>query len=301
SLQEAQHALALDYGYRNWTDLTNRAAALGKANTSQGDAASIEGEPDAGDQQTIEFVGNVLSESVKARASDIHIEPYRGSLRIRYRVDGVLKDLYSLPESVEPTIIARIKVMADMDTSEVRLPQDSRFHIKIGEQEVDVRVSTIPTAVGERVVLRLIPKSIAPFKFSDLGLLPEQQEQLKEMLSSPNGIILVTGPTGCGKTTTLHAMLASVNTPGINALTIEDPVEYLIDGVSQIQVNPKIDLTFANGLRSIVRQDPDVILIGEIRDRETAEIAVQAALTGHLVLSALHTSDSASTVTRLVN
>jgi len=256
---------------------------------------------DISDAPIIKLVNHIISQSVKARASDIHMEPYQDSFKVRYRVDGILYDLLSPPKWVQPALISRIKVMAKMNIAEKRLPQDGRLDVKIGNQEIDVRVSTIPTAFGERLVLRLLDKSGSLISLSDLGLPSDKLDQLENLVRSPNGIILVTGPTGSGKTTTLYAILSSINKPDINIITIEDPVEYQIKGISQIQVNPKINLTFASGLRSIVRQDPDVILVGEIRDRETAEIAVQSALTGHLVFSTLHTNDSASAITRLVD
>jgi general secretion pathway protein E len=256
---------------------------------------------DISDAPIIKLVNHIISQSVKARASDIHMEPYQDSFKVRYRVDGILYDLLSPPKWVQPALISRIKVMAKMNIAEKRLPQDGRLDVKIGNQQIDVRVSTIPTSFGERLVLRLLDKSGSLISLSDLGLPPDKLDQLENLVRSPNGIILVTGPTGSGKTTTLYAILSSINKPDINIITIEDPVEYQIEGISQIQVNPKISLTFANGLRSIVRQDPDVILVGEIRDRETAEIAVQSALTGHLVFSTLHTNDSASAITRLVD
>jgi general secretion pathway protein E len=216
-------------------------------------------------------------------------------------VDGILYDLLTPPKAIQAALISRIKVMANMNIAEKRLPQDGRLQVKIGDQDIDVRISTLPTAFGERVVLRLLNKTAALLDLSELGMAPKRLDQLRRLVTSPNGIILVTGPTGSGKTTTLYAVLQSINKPEINIITIEDPVEYQIPGISQIQVNPKIELTFARGLRSIVRQDPDVILVGEIRDRETAEIAVQSALTGHLVFSTLHTNDSASAITRLVD
>jgi len=256
---------------------------------------------DTSDAPIIKLVNHIISQSVKARASDIHIEPYQDSFKVRYRVDGILYDLLSPPKWIQPALTSRIKVMAKLNIAEKRLPQDGRINVKIGDQEVDIRVSTIPTSFGERVVLRLLNKSGSLFQLSDLGLVPAQRSQLEALIKAPNGIFLVTGPTGSGKTTTLYAILTSINKPDINIITVEDPVEYQIKGISQIQVNPKIDLTFARGLRSIVRQDPDVILIGEIRDRETADIAVQSALTGHLVFSTLHTNDSASAITRLVD
>jgi general secretion pathway protein E len=256
---------------------------------------------DSSDAPIIKLVNHIISQSVKARSSDIHIEPYQDSFKVRYRVDGILYDLLSPPKWVQPALISRIKVMAKMNIAEKRLPQDGRLDVKIGDQDIDVRVSTIPTSFGERVVLRLLNKTGYLLSLTDLGLMPDKLGLLEQLVKSSNGIILVTGPTGSGKTTTLYAILSSINTPDINIITIEDPIEYKIKGISQIQVNPKIDLTFAKGLRSIVRQDPDVILVGEIRDRETSEIAVQSALTGHLVFSTLHTNDSASTITRLVD
>ena len=256
---------------------------------------------DTSDAPIIKLVNHILSQSIKARASDIHIEPYQDSFKVRYRIDGILYDLLTPPKWIQPALISRIKVMAKLNIAEKRLPQDGRLDIKIGAQDIDVRVSTIPTSFGERVVLRLLNKTSAVFDLPEIGLSPDRLALLKELVHSPNGIILNTGPTGSGKTTTLYAILTTINKPDINIITIEDPVEYQIKGISQIQVNPKIDLTFARGLRSIVRQDPDVVLIGEIRDKETADIAVQSALTGHLVFSTLHTNDSASAITRLVD
>ena len=256
---------------------------------------------DTSDAPIIKLVNHIISQSIKARASDIHFEPYQNSFTVRYRVDGILYDLLTPPKWIQPALISRVKVMAKMNIAEKRLPQDGRFEVKIGDQDIDVRVSTIPTAFGERLVLRLLNKSGSLLELQDLGLTPARLKMLKRLVSNPNGIILNTGPTGSGKTTTLYAILSSINEPNINIITIEDPIEYRINGISQIQVNPKIELTFARGLRSIVRQDPDVILVGEIRDKETAEIAVQSALTGHLVFSTLHTNDSASAITRLVD
>lgn len=256
---------------------------------------------DTSDAPIIKLVNHIISQSVKARASDIHVEPYQKAFKVRYRVDGILYDLISPSKWMLPALISRIKVMANLNIAEKRLPQDGRFEVKIGAQNIDVRVSIIPTSFGERAVLRLLNKSHTLMSLSELGLLPEKLTLLKELIQTPNGIILVTGPTGSGKTTTLYAVLSAINTPDINIITIEDPVEYQLDGISQIQVNPKIDLTFARGLRSIVRQDPDVLLIGEIRDKETADIAVQSALTGHLVFSTLHTNDATSAITRLVD
>lgn len=256
---------------------------------------------DTSDAPIIKLVNHILSQSIKARASDIHIEPYQDSFKVRYRVDGILYDLLSPPKWIQPALTSRIKVMAKLNIAEKRLPQDGRFEVKIGQQLIDVRTSTLPTSFGERVVMRLLNKSSSVFHLSEVGLSPKQLKQVEDLVKAPNGIILVTGPTGSGKTTTLYSILSSINKPDINIITIEDPVEYQLKGISQIQVNTKIDLTFARGLRSIVRQDPDVILVGEIRDRETAEIAIQSSLTGHLVFSTLHTNDSASAITRLVD
>ena len=256
---------------------------------------------DTSDAPIIKLVNHILSQAVKARASDIHMEPFQNAFKVRQRVDGILYDMISPPKRIQSALVSRIKVMADLNIAEKRLPQDGRIEIRIGDKNIDIRVSTLPTTFGERVVLRLLDKTSVLLKLTDLGLSPKQYHTTDELIHSSHGIILVTGPTGSGKTTSLYAILSTINNPDINIITIEDPVEYQIQGIGQIQVNPKIDLTFARGLRSIVRQDPDVILIGEIRDAETAEIAVQSALTGHLVFSTLHTNDSASAITRLID
>ncbi len=256
---------------------------------------------DTSDAPIIKLVNLMLSQAIKSRASDIHIEPYQNRIKVRYRVDGILYDMLSPPKHVQSTLISRIKIMAKLNIAEKRLPQDGRIEIRIGDKNVDIRVSTIPTAFGERVVLRLLDKTNVLLRVSDLGMPEQRMKVFNELIKFSHGIILVTGPTGSGKTTTLYAALSSINNSDINIITIEDPIEYRIEGIGQIQVNPKINITFANGLRSIVRQDPDVILVGEIRDLETAEIAIQAALTGHLVFSTLHTNDSASAVTRLID
>ncbi len=249
----------------------------------------------------IKLVNHIISQAIKARASDIHLEPFSNQFKVRYRVDGILYDILEPPQWVQSALVSRIKVMAKMNIAEKRLPQDNRIDVKVGDEEIDIRASTVPTVFGERVVLRLLNKSGELRSLPDLGCTPQELSILDRIIHTPNGIFLMTGPTGSGKTTTLYALLSSINQPDINIITIEDPVEYQVNGVNQIQVNPKIELTFAKGLRAIVRQDPDVILIGEIRDLETAEIAVQSALTGHLVLSTLHTNDAASAITRLVD
>lgn len=253
------------------------------------------------DAPIIKLVNHIFSQAVKSQASDIHIEPYQQHLQVRFRLDGVLHNVLSPPRRLHAAIVSRIKVMARLDIAEKRLPQDGRTEVKIGERLVDVRVSSLPTAFGERVVLRLLEKSGKLLSMEEIGLTAAALAEMKRLLHLSHGIILVTGPTGSGKTTTLYAALSSINSPDKNILTIEDPIEYQLDGIGQMQVNPKINLTFSSGLRSMVRQDPDVILVGEIRDRETADIAIHAALTGHLVFSTLHTNDSASAVTRLTD
>jgi general secretion pathway protein E len=249
----------------------------------------------------IKLVNHVFGQAVKSQASDIHIEPYQQHLQVRFRLDGVLHNVLSPPRRLHAAIVSRIKVMARLDIAEKRLPQDGRMEVKIGERLVDVRVSCLPTAFGERVVLRLLEKSGKLLSLEEIGLSSAALAEMKRLLQLSHGIILVTGPTGSGKTTTLYAALSYINSPDKNILTIEDPIEYQLDGIGQMQVNPKINLNFASGLRSMVRQDPDVILVGEIRDRETADIAIHAALTGHLVFSTLHTNDAASAVTRLID
>ncbi len=256
---------------------------------------------DTSDAPVIKLVNLVLSQAVRDNASDIHIESYKDRVKIRKRVDGILYDMYSPPKHVQSKLISRIKIMAKMDIAEKRLPQDGRIEIRIADKNIDLRVSTLPTAFGERVVMRLLDKSSVLLSLESLGMTKTDLARFQQLIKAPYGIILVTGPTGSGKTTTLYSALSILNQPGINIITVEDPIEYQINGISQMQVNSKIGLTFASGLRTIVRQDPDIILVGEIRDLETAEIAIQSALTGHLVFSTLHTNDSASAVTRLID
>ena len=249
----------------------------------------------------IQLVNLILSQAARDRASDIHIEPFERSLTVRYRIDGVLHEVLSPPKALQPRIISRLKVMADLNIAETRLPQDGRIAIRVRNREIDIRVSVVPTAFGERLVLRLLDKSGGMLSLQDIGFSPELFPVYTRLTHRSHGIILVTGPTGSGKTTTLYATLQRLNSTELNIITVEDPIEYQLSGIGQIQVNPRIDLTFANGLRSILRQDPDIIMVGEIRDRETAEIAIQASLTGHLVFSTLHTNDAASAVTRLID
>jgi len=249
----------------------------------------------------IRLVNSMMFEAVKRQASDIHLEPYERELAVRYRIDGILYNILTTPKRLQPSITSRIKIMAGLNIAEKRLPQDGRIGIRIAGQDVDIRVSAIPTAHGERLVLRLLDKTHHLLSVQDLGLEENKLKQVGQLIRMSHGILLVTGPTGSGKTTTLYAALNEINSPDKNIITIEDPIEYQLKGIGQMQVNPKIDLTFANGLRSILRQDPDVIMVGEIRDVETAEIAIHASLTGHLVFSTLHTNDSAGAITRLLD
>ncbi|MCP5380952.1 MAG: type II secretion system ATPase GspE [Kordiimonadaceae bacterium] len=253
------------------------------------------------DAPVIRLLNSLLSESVRSGASDIHLEPFEDSVKIRIRIDGVLTELASLSPKLAPYLVSRIKVMARLDIAEKRTPQDGRLSLTLGGKAYDVRVSTLPIRYGERVVMRLLDTDSAKIKLSDLGIDNKTLKRLHGALSEPNGIILVTGPTGSGKTTTLYAALTYLNDQSRNIMTVEDPVEYALPGISQTQVNSKVGMTFASGLRSILRQDPDVVMVGEIRDMETAEMAVQASLTGHLVLSTVHTNSAVSAITRLVD
>jgi len=255
----------------------------------------------ASEAPIIRLVSLIISHALEARASDIHIEPFENKLIVRYRVDGVMHEVESPPRRFSAAVISRIKIMASLDIAERRLPQDGRIKLRIQGKEIDLRVSTVPTMHGESVVMRILDKSGTALDFVTLGFDADVLHRFMEVLMQPHGILLVTGPTGSGKTTTLYTALDKLNNPDLKILTVEDPVEYQMEGINQIQVKPQIGLTFANALRSIVRQDPDVIMIGEIRDLETAQIAVQSALTGHMVLSTLHTNDAASTVNRLLD
>lgn len=253
----------------------------------------------ADDAPVIRLINGIIAEAVRQGASDIHIEPYETGLVVRLRNDGLLKEKLRLPASVAPIVVSRIKVMARLDIAERRIPQDGRIGLTLGGKLIDVRVSTLPSRAGERVVMRVLDKENTGISLDLLGMSPQCLEVLNGALNEPNGIILVTGPTGSGKTTSLYACLKRLTDGSRNILTVEDPVEYAVDGVGQTQVNEKVGMTFAAGLRAILRQDPDVVMVGEIRDRETADIAVQAALTGHLVLSTVHTNDALGAVTRL--
>lgn len=256
---------------------------------------------DANRAPIIKFVNLVFSNAIKGRASDIHIQPCESEVRVRFRIDGILYDMYTAPKHAQNAIISRIKVMSSLDVAEKRLPQDGRIKVRGQTGELDVRVSIVPSNFGEQVTMRLLDKQATMVSIDSIGIPDEINQSFKELISRPQGVFLVTGPTGSGKTTTLYAALGYINTPDKNILTVEDPVEYVMQGIGQIQVNPKIGLTFAKTLRSFLRQDPDIIMVGEIRDAETAEIAIQAALTGHLVFSTLHTNDAASGITRLLD
>jgi len=247
----------------------------------------------------IKLINAILTQAVKENASDIHIEPFENRLVVRFRVDGMLREVIQSRRAVAPLVVSRIKVMSKLDIAEKRLPQDGRISLRIAGRAVDVRVSTIPAGHGERVVLRLLDKQAGRLDFSALGMDPRSQGLMDELIHKPHGIILVTGPTGSGKTTTLYAGLERINDNTRNIMTVEDPIEYYIDGIGQTQVNAKVEMTFARGLRAILRQDPDVVMVGEIRDLETAHIAVQASLTGHMVMSTLHTNTAVGAVTRL--
>ena len=251
------------------------------------------------DAPIIRLINGLIAQAVRLKASDIHLEPFESRLSVRTRVDGVMQEILSLNARLSSLLVSRIKVMARLDIAEKRIPQDGRISLSLGERTLDVRVSTLPSQHGERVVMRLLDKSQAQLGLGDLGMEPDTRARMEALLEEPNGIILVTGPTGSGKTTTLYAALSRLNNATRNILTVEDPVEYALDGIGQTQVNSKVGMTFATGLRAILRQDPDVVMVGEIRDPETVEVAVQASLTGHLVLSTVHTNSAVGAITRL--
>lgn len=253
------------------------------------------------DAPIIRYVNAIIFKASSERASDVHIEPFENELKVRFRIDGVLYDIATEDKSFQAAIISRVKIMANLNIAEKRLPQDGRIGLRIAGRDVDIRVSTVPTQFGERIVMRLLDKTATVLDLEQLGFVGEKLTVVERLIKKPNGIILVTGPTGSGKTTTLYSCLARINTPEKNILTVEDPIEYQLAGIGQMQVNPRINFTFASGLRAILRQDPDVVMVGEIRDSETAEIAIQASLTGHLVFSTIHTNDSAGSVARLLD
>ncbi len=265
-------------------------------------AASVEPEDLMASQDeapAIRLINAMLTEAVRHNASDVHVEPFEKSLKVRYRLDGVMRELLSLPQTLAPLLTSRIKVMAQLDIAEKRIPQDGRISLRVAGRPVDVRVSTLPSGHGERVVMRLLDKQAGRLDLNRLGMDEGALASLKRILATPHGILLVTGPTGSGKTTSLYAALARLNNQRSTILTVEDPIEYFIEGIGQTQINSKVELDFARGLRAILRQDPDIVMVGEIRDLETAEIAVQASLTGHMVLSTLHTNTAVGAITRL--
>jgi len=287
--QDSDQAMAMMEGVSDELDLDQLAETIEPEDL-------LEAEDDA---PIIKLINAVLTEAIKISASDVHIEAFENRMRIRFRVDGVLREILQPPKNIAPLVISRIKVMSKMDIAEKRIPQDGRISLKVAGRSVDVRVSTLPSGHGERIVLRLLDKQAGRLDLQHLGMSSNDSERLNDLLHHPHGIILVTGPTGSGKTTTLYAGLTRLNDKSRNILTVEDPIEYYLDGIGQTQVNAKVEMTFAKGLRAILRQDPDVVMIGEIRDLETASIAVQASLTGHLVLSTLHTNTAIGAVTRL--
>ncbi len=287
--QGSDQAMAMMEGVGDELDLDQLAETLEPEDLMESDD----------DAPIIRLINALLSESIKVNASDVHIEPFENRMRVRFRVDGMLREILKPPGNIAPLVISRIKVMAKLDIAEKRLPQDGRISLRVAGRAVDVRVSTLPSGHGERVVMRLLDKQAGRLDLDQIGMSPSVHDSFHSLLHKPHGIILVTGPTGSGKTTTLYAGLSELNVKSRNILTVEDPIEYFIDGIGQTQVNAKVDMTFARGLRSILRQDPDVVMIGEIRDLETASIAVQASLTGHLVLSTLHTNTAIGSITRL--
>lgn len=280
-------------------DLNMEQSGQQLAAVQKSDAPSVSHEDDVINNPAVRLVDSVIKEAIPYRASDIHIEPYEKSVRVRYRIDGDLQERAEFPIEAYPAICARLKIMAGLNIAERRIPQDGRFNLFIGGKEYDFRVSTLPTVYGEKFVIRILDKTTFHFTRADLGFSEEENVIVDKMLSRPHGIILLTGPTGCGKSTTLYSFLKEVNDAKVNIVTVEDPVEYTMPGVNQTQVNAKANLTFAAALRSILRQDPDIIMIGEIRDEETAEIAVRSAITGHIVFSTLHTNDAPGAILRL--
>lgn len=292
---------AIDRYCRADDEIDDLASAFEESQPDQQDVdLSKAGELVEDDAPIVRFVNLLVTQAIQDRASDIHIEPTENDLRVRYRIDGVLHEMQRSPKQIQSGVISRLKIMSDIDIAERRKPQDGRMSVTHNGRKIDLRVATLPTVWGEKVVMRILDNSTASLDLRDLSFLEDNYQTFSESYTKPYGMILVTGPTGSGKSTTLYATLNAVSRPEINVITVEDPVEYRLPGINQVQVNPKAGLTFAGALRSILRSDPDVVLLGEIRDHETAQIAIEAALTGHLVLSTLHTNDAPSAVTRLV-
>ncbi|MFZ5688127.1 MAG: GspE/PulE family protein [Bacillota bacterium] len=297
--KEIDQAIQKYYGIQGLEEVS--AVEEGAAAVEIGEKFNLDADSGLGGAPVVRVVNSMIQQAVQARASDIHVEPLGDRVRVRFRVDGLLRDMMSLPKGSHPSIISRIKIMADMDIAEKRLPQDGRVQIRASNRQVDLRVSSMPTIFGEKIVIRILDKSARLVSLEDLGFSEAVLHRYRNLIKFAYGMILVTGPTGSGKTTTLYATLNEISSIDKNIITIEDPVEYILEGINQTQVHVKSGLTFAVGLRSILRQDPDVIMVGEIRDAETADIAVRAATTGHLVLSTLHTNDAAGAVTRLID
>ncbi|HOJ30945.1 MAG TPA: GspE/PulE family protein [bacterium] len=289
----------IDRFYMNTGDLTETIAALEDVNEATEEIDVNQLKIAAEDAPIVKFVNTIFFQAVEKRATDIHLEPMQDEVFLRFRIDGVLHQMQAPPKTSYSGIVTRLKIMASLDISERRLPQDGRIRILVGSKELDIRISTLPTIFGEKIVMRILDRETVLLGMEQLGFEPEELKIFQDALMKPYGMIIVTGPTGSGKTTTLYAGLSYINSPDINIITIEDPVEYAISGINQVQVKPKIGLTFPAVLRTLLRQDPDVIMVGEIRDLETAQIAVQASLTGHLVISTLHTNDTVSSITRL--
>ncbi|WP_150307833.1 GspE/PulE family protein [Planctomonas psychrotolerans] len=290
---------ALDRFHRADGELSDLTSAIEEEHEEQDASSGIGGADVDDDAPIVRFVNLLVSQAIQDRASDIHIEPAEKDVRVRYRIDGVLHEMQRAPKSIQNGVISRLKIMSDIDIAERRKPQDGRMSVSHGGRRIDLRVATLPTVWGEKVVMRILDNAASNMDLRELHLLDRNFEAYRQSYSKPYGMILVTGPTGSGKSTTLYTTLNTVARPEINVITVEDPVEYRMPGINQVQVNPKAGLTFASALRSILRSDPDVVLLGEIRDHETAQIAIEAALTGHLVLSTLHTNDAPSAVTRL--
>ena len=299
------HAIQTLYGNegaaRAIEEMKREAAASGETYTQ--DAAFISNQIDdsVNSAPTIRLVNSIIERAIVERASDIHIEPREKDLEVRMRIDGIMRQILTVPKDLQNSVISRIKIMSGMDIAERRLPQDGRFNVRVRDKDIDLRVSTLPTVFGEKIVARLLDKSGGRITKAAVGLSGPDLDKFEKMLDTKSGVVLVVGPTGSGKSTTMYVMINELNTPEVNLVTLEDPVEYNIDGINQVQINEKAGLTFASGLRSILRQDPDVIAVGEIRDGETAEIAMRAAITGHTVLSTVHTNDAVGTIERLVD
>jgi type IV pilus assembly protein PilB len=297
-VEEADLRAAIDRFHRADGELNDLTTALEEENSTSTDVV-VSGEAVEDDAPIVRFVNLLISQGIQDKASDIHIEPAEYDMKVRYRIDGVLHEMQSAPKAIQNGVISRLKIMSEIDIAERRKPQDGRMSVSHGGRKIDLRVATLPTVWGEKVVMRILDNSASTLAIENLALLPRNFEAFKSSYTKPYGMILVTGPTGSGKSTTLYTTLQTVAKPEINVITVEDPVEFRMSGINQVQVNPKAGLTFASALRSILRSDPDVVLIGEIRDHETAQIAIEASLTGHLVLSTLHTNDAPSAVTRL--